>query len=315
MHRIRCCLLVMMVTGSSLTCWAQDTDSLVNHPDAPLTSSDSLSIFKLIDSLLQLEALNATSRLAVRLSYNSNVLWAGRTLGIENFGLAPGISYYHKTGLFTDLSGFWSQDFEPKYYLTIISGGYMHSLSPKFSFIASYDHYFYNLEEDYIPYNNALILSPFLDLRYITLRLDYSFYFGDETAHRLMPSFGVTLQKKGFLKIDKLLFNPAVFALFGDATITDITFPSTREEWLIAYLRMRQGLPWYTITTENVFGLMNYSFMIPLTVSHRNWNYSICYTYNIPKALPGETLTLSEAGFLSASISYFINLKSKKSLL
>ena len=57
------------------------------------------------------------SQLAVRLSYNSNVLSAGRTLGIENFGLAPGLSYYHKSGLYADVSGYWSKDFDPSYYL------------------------------------------------------------------------------------------------------------------------------------------------------------------------------------------------------
>lgn len=314
MQRFRVCLIVMLVSVSSSTLWAQDTDSLLYDASTELTFEDSLSIFKLIDSLLMLESLN-TSQLAARLSYNSNVLWAGRTLGIENFGLAPGLSYYHKSGLFTDLSAYWSNDFEPKYYLTIASAGYMRALSPKFSFIASYDHYFYNLDQDYIPFSNAFILSPFLDLKPFTIRLDYSFYFGDETAHRLMPSLGFTLKKKNFLNIDKISFRPAAFMLLGNATITEITFPSTRQEWIAAYIRMRQGLPWYIIKSENVFGIMNYSFLLPLTISHKNWNYSISYSYNIPKALRGETMLLSESGFLSVSVAYFIDLRSKKSFL
>ncbi len=44
-------------------------------------------------------------------------------------------------------------------------------------------------------------------------------------------------------------------------------------------------------------------------------NFSFSYTYNIPKALPGETLTLAESSFLSASLSWFINLNTKKSPL
>lgn len=308
---IVCCFLISV---SSLNLWAQDTDSLAYRSNMLLNFNDSLSIFKLIDSLLTLEELNA-SQIAVRLSYNSNVLWAGRTLGIDNFGLAPGLSYYHKTGLFADFSAFWSNDFEPKYYLTVLSGGFMHSLSRKLSFIASYDHYFYNLESEYIPFSNTLTVSSFLDLKPVTFRLDYSFYFGEEMAHRLMPSIGLTLKKKRFLNIDRISFSPSVYMLMGNSTITEITFPETNREWIAAYIRMRQGLPWYTITTKNVFGIMNYAFMAPITITHNAWSFSVSYAYNIPKALPGETLVLSNNSFLSASITHFFDLRSKKSSL
>ncbi len=54
------------------------------------------------------------SQLAIRIGYNSNVLSAGRTLGIENFGLAPGISFYHISVLFADVTSYWSK--WPNYY-------------------------------------------------------------------------------------------------------------------------------------------------------------------------------------------------------
>ncbi len=306
-------ICLALISVSSLNLRAQDTDTLSLRSNL-LNYEDSLSIFKLIDSLLSLEELNA-SQLAVRLAYNSNVLWAGRTLGIDNFGLAPGLSYYHKSGLFTDLSAFWSNDFEPKYYLTVVSAGYMHSLTRKLSFIASYDHYFYNLEDDYIPFSNTLTATTFLDLKPATFRIDYSFYFGKETAHRVMPSIGLTLKKKRFLNIDRISFSPSVLMLMGNSTITEIRFPETREEWIAAYLRLRQGLPWYTIETKNVFGVMNYAFTAPIAITHNNWSFSISYAYNIPKALPGETLSLSNSSFLSASITHFFVLRSKKSSL
>jgi hypothetical protein len=313
MKTVKGCLILVILSVSSPT-KAQDTDSLFRDPEN-LTFNDSLSIFRLIDSLMNLQAGAPSSQLAVRLSYNSNVLWAGRTLGIDHFGLAPGLSYYHKTGLFADISGYWSKDFEPTYYLTIFSGGYMHVFSPRFSIIASYDHYLYNLEDEYIPFNNAITISPYVDLKAVTFRLDYSFYFGERTVHRLMPSLGLNLRKKGLLGIDKVSFTPGVYMLLGNETVTEISIPSNRQEWVAAYLRMRQGLPWYIIRSQDVFGIMNYSFMVPVHITHKNWNISLSYAYNIPKALPGETLTLSESGFLAASLTYFIDLKSKKSSL
>src|SRR5690349_16885518 len=165
-------LFTCLLAASTLFSKAQDADSLLlSGIDDALSFEDSLSIFSTIDSLLQMGDLNA-SQLAVRLSYNSNVMSAGRTLGIQNFGLAPGISYYHKSGLYADVSGYWSQDFEPTYYLTITSLGYMHSFSKYFSIMGGYDHYFYNFGEDtYIPYRNALAITPLLEFKTLTFSL------------------------------------------------------------------------------------------------------------------------------------------------
>ncbi len=57
---------------------------------------------------------------------------------------------------------------------------------------------------------------------------------------------------------------------------------------------------------------MNYAFSIPVSVNHKNWGFAFSYTYNIPKALPGEALLLSESSYLSGSITYFIALKRNK---
>ena len=57
---------------------------------------------------------------------------------------------------------------------------------------------------------------------------------------------------------------------------------------------------------------MNYAFTVPLSVTHKNWWFMLQYTYNIPKALPGEPLTISESSYLSGSISYFISTRKNK---
>ncbi len=141
-----------------------------------LSFEDSLSIFNLIDSLLQ-NAEVESSQFGIRLAYNSNVLSAGRTLGIENFGLSSGLSYYHKSGFYGDLSGFWSKDFDPKYYLTIASVGYMYSFPKVFSIMAGYDRYFYNMqsEDEYIPYKNTLSVTPLFEVKPFMLAINYSY--------------------------------------------------------------------------------------------------------------------------------------------
>lgn len=303
-----------MLVASSLLSRGQEADSLLlSGVEDALSFEDSLSIFSMIDSLMEMADLN-TSQLAVRLSYNSNVMSAGRTLGIENFGLAPGISYYHKSGLYADVSGYWSKDFDPTYYLTITSVGYVHSFSKYFSVMGGYDHYFYNFNDDtYIPYSNALSVTPMVDFKSLTLSLNYSFYFGDTYVNRIMPGLTWVIAKKKFLGLDRISISPSVYALFGDETMTDVEFlwPKTLAE---ANKNKKQYGKIYTLVEHNyrVFGVMNYAFSAPISLVLKNWSLMFTYTYNIPKALPGEPLTLSESSFLSGNLTWFIPLKRHK---
>lgn len=304
-------LMLAIALASCCRVQAQDADSLLTVPnDSILSYSDSLSIFYLIDSLIALEE-SSGSQLAVRMAYNSNVLSAGRTLGIDQFGLSPGVSFYHTSGLFADVSSYWSKDFNPKYYLTTLSLGYMHTFSSKFSVMGSYDRFIYNLEDDYTPFTNGLTVSPYLDLKPFLIQVDYSYYFGDGYANRLMPSVAVNLTRRKLFGIDKISFMPAFYLLFGDQTFTNIIIPSTRAEWIRAYIRMQQGLPWYQTETYREFGIMNYSISVPLNIQHKNFSFLVSYVYSIPKSLPSETLTLPETGFLAASVTYYIPLKRK----
>jgi hypothetical protein len=294
MDKVRCWLFIICMVASGVQ--AQDTDSLFAPADTTFSASDSLNIFNLIDSLLNNSEVSG-SQLALRLSYNSNVLSAGRTLGIENFGLAPGISYYHSSGFYGDVSGYWSKDFEPAYYLTIVSLGYMKDFSKRFSLMAGYDRYLYSIGEDYyIPFKNTFYITPILEFKPISLTGNYSFYSGDETAHRIMPGLSVTLQKRKFRKIDRVALIPSFFILFGNQVVTTHKYFETRRGTITIE------------TSKNVFGVMNYAISVPLSINIDHWSFSFTYAYSIPKALPGETLTFSESTYLSASLTYFIEL-------
>lgn len=311
MYPLRCWLLISLIIGSSA--YGQNVNS-VSSQDSTLTSADSLFIFDLIDSLLTLD--QARPQLAFRLGYNSNVLSAGRTLGIENFGITPGATYYHPSGFYGDVSGFWSADFDPKYYLTVATVGYMRDFSKKLSVMGGYDRYFYTVadQDTYIPYRNSLSVSPILDLKPFSISVNYSFYFGDQYAHRIMPGISCLFQKRKFLKLDRIAIRPSIYVLFGNEVIITQEYlirPKTLAE--LRYNLATYGSPYGIIqTTKNVFGVMNYALTLPLSLSKKNFGFSFSYTYNIPKALPGETLTFSESTYLSASLLYFIEIGRKK---
>lgn len=255
--------------------------------------------------------LAAKSQLAIRVGYNSNAGSASRSLGINQFGLSPGVSYYHKSGIYMDASGYWSSEFDPNYYLTILSTGYVGALTRKWSFLAEYSHYFYSSQGDSISfdYTNSIGISNFIDLKPFTFRLDYNFLFGQATAHRLLPGIMLNLEKRNWKKINRILFYPSFNVLFGSEHFPLEVYPNFDTQ-IEKFNLLRNGQEPYTIFPEETqFGPMNYSFSAPLSVSVKNWNFLLSYTYNIPKSLPREGSGLTNNGFLAASITRYLRFK------
>jgi len=279
------------------------SDPYIAELDSLLNESDGSDFLTLLDSLINIPAPSLRSQLLVRLGYNSNVVSASRTLGFNQFGIAPGASYYHKSGLYADVTGYWSKEYEPNYYLTVGSVGYLNSPTTWWSFMAEYNRYMYSKlnEDEYIAYKNNVGVSNFFDVGLVTFRFDYQFYFGDKVAHRINPSVMLNLQKIKWGKIDRIAFYPAFSALFGSEQITQ-TFPYSRTLAGITY-RVRNGLPLYYDITNTEFGVLNYSFTAPVAITVNQWTIIVSYTYNIPKALPGESISLIDTGYLSASIA------------
>ncbi len=283
---------------------------ILNEVESLLTLQDSLYIFNLLDSMLSTESVvSKTSQMAIRVAYNSNIASTGRTIGIDKFGLSSGVSYFHKTGLYADVSGYWSTEYDPDYYLTIASAGYMISPVKRWSLLTEYNRFIYTDTgpDIVIPYTNNIGVSNFFNFKPLVLRLDYYFYFGQKNAHRIMPGLGLSFEKRNWQGIDRILFYPYTNILFGTEVITEyFPYETTR---LGALYRVRNGLPLYYTKDKTVFGDMNYSFSAPLSITLNNWNFLVSYTYNIPKALPGEELGLTNSGYLSATITRYIGFK------
>lgn len=294
---------ISVVNGQQADSILLKSDPYISELDSMMERGDTLSLFSLIDSVMNMEAPAIKSQLITRLGYNSNVVSASRTLGFNQFGMAPGVSYYHKSGMYADVTGYWSNEYSPNYYLTVASAGYMNSPTKWWSFMAEYNRYLYSdvSEDIYIAYKNNVGVSNFFDVKPFTFRLDYQYYFGDKQAHRINPSVMLNIEKRNLGKIDRITFFPTVSLLTGSEQITEYKpYAQTLAEALI---RLRRGLPQFYEETQTKFGILNYSFVAPLSINIKDWFFILSYTYNIPKSLPGETITLVNSGYISASIS------------
>jgi hypothetical protein len=306
-------ILIIIVSSVCFTsARGQQTDSalLFNDPyiaelDSLLNESGSSDFLRLMDSLINLPAPTIKSQMIVRLGYNSNVVSASRTLGFNQSGMAPGISYYHKSGLYADATGYWSKEYEPNYYLTVGSVGYLNSPTKWWSFMTEYSRYMYSKlsEDEYIAYKNNVGVSNFFDVGLFTFRLDYQFYFGDKNVHRVSPNIMLNLHKTKLGVIDRIAFYPMFSVLFGNEHWTkDTPYPLALTRLGFLYL-WRNNLPRYYTESFNKFGVLNYSFVAPLAITIKQWTFIVSYTYNIPKSLSGEPIELVDTGYLSASIS------------
>lgn len=333
----------------SLLNYYLESDSIMLDELEMQLASDSLDIFDLIDSLL-LEDYRF-SQLSIRTGYTSDVTYAGRNFGFNQFGFNGGIAYYHKSGIFADVSGYWNSSLDPSYNPTITTAGYLGNLTEKWSYTLSYDHFFYNEPENeeslvYYPLTNSANLSTYYDLGKFTVATDYSFMFGQENAHRLRFNLMYTISKEDWGFIDRFVFMPSISMLLGNATIYQVNpvYPEwnlrTRYdirqlmyedfgEYAVKYLwhnnrdkyfeleqetyeKYVDELTYYEYTPENKFGVMNYSISAPLYFYVNNFTLALSYFYNIPVPLPGEDIDLENNSYVGISLIYNIPFKKKK---
>lgn len=288
---------------------------------------DSLSLVGLIDSLLSAD--NSTSFMSLRLGYSSRITSAGRSFGIDQQGIIPGISYYHKTGLFGDITGIWNNELDPKYYLTIFTMGYMGNFSDKWSYALSYDHSFYHAsDESYqFPLTNSFNSTVSLNLKHVYTSLDYSYSFGEETANSITWNLTGLIRKKAFKPFKNVSFLPSLSLLFGTQNITD-QYNATEPRPLLASLTDREieiiakrrhltprqkerlirardeAVAGLTETGSKQFGLMNYYLSFPILLTSKKFGIIASYNYNIPRALTGSDYSTERNGYFGLSLSY-----------
>ncbi|MEQ9297411.1 MAG: hypothetical protein RIF33_02560 [Cyclobacteriaceae bacterium] len=344
MRLIATILLVLSIASHHTS--AQKTDSVLFTEEeeallAELEAMDSLSLFSLIDNLLTYEPIKSTVN--VRLGYNGQVTTAGRDLGVNQYGLSPGVSYYHKSGAYADLSSYWNSEFDPQYHLTVVTLGYLELINTEWSYNLSYDHSFFNGVESSI--TNSLSGGLSWTKKYLNANVNYSYWFGTETAHRLVPSLSgyFTFKPKNSF-ISRIVMMPTASILLGNQSILNIRFNDnetvrrtvaltnlddnrlrqlvnrgilTRQEALAVFvLKNPENFDLsqeqydriydflYTEETTEAFGIMNYYLTVPVSIYINQFSVMLSYTYNIPVELPGESINLENTSYLSVGINY-----------
>jgi len=193
------------------------------------------------------------------MSYNSNVLSAGRNYGINQKSFSPGISYYHKSGLYTDYSGYWNSSTTPNYNLSIFTLGYLIAIGKHWILSGNYERWWYH-QDPSSTLNNSLGSTFTFSTKYWYTTLDYSYFFGKDNAHRVIGSVTGKINLGKWWKFTSIRLLPSATTFFGNSYITMRFSPSTKE-------LAREGLGIYNdLKTSPVF--RNY---IKNTVNTEDW--------------------------------------------
>ncbi|MEP5611542.1 MAG: hypothetical protein ABJP45_04800 [Cyclobacteriaceae bacterium] len=325
---------------------------------------DSLSIFNFLDSLL-LQNNIQPNQLSLRVGVTSSVTSAGRDYNINQTGYSAGLSFFHKSGGYLDLSGYWNSDVTPTYNPTILSGGYLGTLAAKWTYSLDYEHWFFNPKDSSDnSLTNSFGTSLSYDFKKGYLGVDYSFLFGKETSHRIIASLTGTIKAGEWGPFKSISVFPTASMMAGNGNVTTLRItteqvsdefrftiskfnqlseltddqrevlkifiarndqiPRDRKNRLLTLITLYEeidptanelaelnlfvenGVESEEFIDSKEFGILNYSFSLPISLSTDRFSVLLSYTYSIPIQLSSEIFKVEPLGYFGASISYRI---------
>lgn len=231
------------------------------------------------------------------MDYNSDTYFSGRDIGIDQYNLRPQVSYMNSKGFFASISGIYYSGFDPKWDFTSISTGYGKSFGKKklLRFTASYSRYIYSKGVDN-PFTNAISIGSGIRNKKRTLgtRLSVTRSFGKEEK-ALQISSGTYARFK-LIKKEKLslYFRPRLNFLIGNQTFYD----ETETEFIDGEEFLKE---------QEVFGLMNIQFNLPVLLTVDNFDFELGYNFNLPQE-PSGVSDFENTSFFNFSIAYLLEL-------
>ena len=242
--------------------------------------------------------------LYVSLNYNSNTYFSGRDLGIDQFNIAPQITYMHSKGFYASLSGIYYSEFDPNWDVTTATAGFGKSFGKGkiWNYYGSFSYFFYSNDIDNLyrsTLNGGLGISN--KKRTIGTQLSGAYYFGDEGSYQIL------LRSYANLKLIKtkdhyLRFRPQ-FSVVTGTQIVDLSGGSIQKALLTKIVIVPEDpIP----VEDNVFGLINIQINLPLQYSIKNIDLELGFNYNMPSEL-GEETDLENTHFINFGIAYMFD--------
>jgi hypothetical protein len=345
-HR-RILIIFLLITTSWQEIYAQTDDSLSIEEELALLESemDSLALFNLFDSILNAPALS--SEIGIRMGYASSRLSAGRDFNTQQQGYTPGITYYHRTGLYLDGAAYLDAN-DHRYNQGIIHLGYMWSPSSRWIINPYVERIIPHSSNDDIS-NAATGLGISHQFGWLEVGMDYAALWDNgKASHRLIPNVNKNISLGDWGLIKNISLYPGIAIMMGNSAIFNYRFSDTQvEDFLLRVINLTNNDIAQLITEgiidreqgrrllfsrnyldrlppedrrailQNInpleeqegFFILSYNLNLPLMFQAGKTSFMVGYSYAIPVSLPGENVTLDPSGFVSFSINQRITWK------
>ncbi len=271
-------------------CWSSLSLSQNQESDEYLDVDQLLDELFVVDTLAVLEAYDDLKAgfLYASISYDNQAYFSGRDFDIDQFGLAPSLTYLGSAGTYLFAGGSYYSELEPAWDLFALGVGQFWSLGKEkhWSVSASYTHSFFS--EDNSELNtHRLSSSVSYKLEPLQLNIAGGYLFGSDPSYYLSCSinYETTLANIGDFE---LTFGPNLYLLFSQHYIIE-------------------QVSFFRITESNVFDLVNSQIELPFTLDNNALDVTLSYTRNFPNNL-FEDEDLSSSGYVSISLGWLIPL-------
>jgi hypothetical protein len=273
-----------------VACWS--SLSLAQNPEPEKASDidELLDELFIIDTLAVLKAYEDLKGgfLYASISYDEQAYFSGRDFNIDQFGIAPSLTYLSSGGTFLFTGGSYYSELDPAWDMFALGAGQFWSLGTKkkWSVSASYTYSFLGGDSEGL---NPHRLSSSMSYKLAPLQLNLvgGYLFGAEPSYYLSSSLNYekTLAQIGGFK---LTFEPNLYILFSQQKIVE-------------------QVSFFRFTESTLFDRVNSQLELPFAFDNDILDITLCYTYNFPNNLfEGEDL--SSSGFVSISLGWLISL-------
>jgi hypothetical protein len=273
-----------------LACWSSLSLAQNLESEEPSDIDQLLDELIVVDTLAVLQAYDDLKGgfLYASISYDDQAYFSGRDFDIDQFGLAPSLTYLTSGGTYLFASGTYYSELDPAWDLFALGAGKFWSLGTKkqWSVSASYTHSFLGEDSEGL---NTHRLSSSVSYKLDPLQLNVAggYLFGDEPSYYLSTSinYETTIAQIGAFE---LTFEPNLYLLFSQQNIVE-------------------QVSFFRFTESSVFDRVNSQLELPLTLDNNTLDITLSYTRNFPNNL-FEDEDLSSSGYVSISLGWLIPL-------
>ena len=273
-----------------LICWSSLSFAQNTEPEEPSDINELLNELFVVDTLAILQAYDDLKGgfLYASINFDEQAYFSGRDFDINQFGLAPSLTYLSSGGSYLFAGGSYYSELDPAWDLFALGAGQFWCLGTKkqWSVSASYTHSF--LPEDSEGLNtHRLSSSVSYKLDPLQFNLAGGYLFGAEPSNYLSTSisYDATLAQCGAFK---LTFEPNLYLLFSQQNIIE-------------------QVSFFRFTESTVFDRVNSQIELPFTLDNDILDITLSYTRNFPNNL-FEDEDLSSSGYVSISLGWLFPL-------